>query len=309
MKSSRLFAVLSVLTALVAVEAHAETAITIGYTASTDSNALFVAQKEGIFKKNGLAVELKLIALNSNLPAALQSDSVQIAGPSTSVVLQAIDGGLDLVAIAGGATTSKKATNYAIVAKAGSGISKPADFAGKRVGVPGLGATLHILFREWLDERGVDSKSVQFVEAPFSQMNDLLKSGTVDVVVSADPMTTRIVKAKTGTLVSYFVKDFTEGIPTSIYSATRRWATANPDAVIAFRKSIAEAALFVKSNPEAARAAVGQFLKYPPEILSSMYLPPVVADVTADKVDVWIKMLMRQGLLTKKPDSARLIVN
>jgi NitT/TauT family transport system substrate-binding protein len=306
---TRLFAALSILASLVTVPAHAETAIKIGYTASTDSNAIFVAQKEGIFKRNGLAVELQLITLNSNLPAALQSDSVQVAGPSTSVVLQAVDGGLDLVAIAGGATTSKQATNYAIVSKTGSGIAKPADFVGKRVGVPGLGATLHILFREWLDERGVDSKTVQFVETPFSQMNDLLKSGTVDAVVSADPMTTRIVQAKTGTLISYFVQDFPEGIPTSIYSTTRRWAVANPDAVIAFRKSIAEAASFVKSNPEAARAAVGEFLKYPPEILSSMYLPPVVADVTAAKVDVWIKMLVRQELLTKKPDPARLIVN
>lgn len=306
---TRFFAALSILASLITIPAHAETTVKIGYTASTDSNALFVAQKEGIFKKNGLAVELQLITLNSNLPAALQSDSVQIAGPSTSVVLQAIDGGLDLVAIAGGATTSKQATNYAIVSKTGSGIAKPADFAGKRVGVPGLGATLHILFRQWLDERGVDSKTVQFVETPFGQMNDLLKAGTVDAVISADPMTTRIIQAKTGTLISYFVQDFPEGIPTSIYSTTRKWATANPDAVVAFRKSIAEAASFAKSNPAEARVAVGEFLKFPPEILANVYLPPVVADVTADKVDVWIKMLVQQELLTKKPDPARLIVN
>jgi NitT/TauT family transport system substrate-binding protein len=306
---TRLFAALSIIASLAVVPARAETNIKIGYTASTDSNALFVAQKEGIFKKNGLAVQLQLITLNSNLPAALQSDSVQIAGPSTSVVLQAIDGGLDLVAIAGGATTSKQATNYAIVVKSDSGIAKPADFVGKRVGVPGLGATLHILFRQWLDERGVDSKSVQFVETPFSQMNDFLKSGTVDAVLSADPMTTRIIQAKTGTLISYFLQDFPAGLPTSIYSATRRWATANPEAVVAFRNSIAEAAAFAKSNPEAARAAVGEFLKYPPEILANVYLPPVVADVSAANVDAWIDMLVHQGLLTKKPSSARLIVN
>ena len=305
----RLFAALAAIAALLNVQVHAETAIKIGYTASTDSNALFVAQKEGIFKKHGLAAELQLITLNSNLPAALQSDSVQVAGPSTSVVLQAIDGGLDLVAIAGGATTSKQATNYAIVAKTGSGIEKPADFAGKRVGVPGLGATLHILFRQWLDERGVDSKSVQFVETPFAQMNDMLKSGTVDAVISADPMTTRIIQAKTGALISYFVQDFPEGLPTSVYCVTRKWATEHHDAVVAFKASIAEAAAFAKANPDAARADVGQFLKFPPEILANVYLPPVVADVTADKVGVWVKMLERQDMLTKKPDPARLIVN
>ncbi|MGY3581492.1 NitT/TauT family transport system substrate-binding protein [Bradyrhizobium sp. USDA 4341] len=303
-----LLAALATIVSLAAVPAHSETSIKIGYTASTDSNALFVAQKEGIFAKHGLAVELQLIALNSTLPAAVQSDSVQIAGPSTSVVLQAIDGGLDLVAIAGGATTSKQATNYAIVSKTGSGIEKPADFLGKKVGVPGLGATLHILFREWLDQRGVDSKKVQFVETPFSQMNDLLKAGTVDAVISADPMTTRIIQANTGTLISYFVQDFPEGLPTSIYSTTRKWAEAHHDAVGAFKASIAEAAAFVKANPDQARTDVGQFLKFPPEILAKVYLPPVVADVTADKVAVWVQMLERQELLTKKPDPSQLIV-
>ena len=93
----------------------ADTALKIGYTASTDSVALYVGQKQAFFKKHGLDVQLQLIPLNSTLPAAVQSDSVQIAGPSTPIVLQAIDGGLDLVAAAGGASTSKKATNYAVV--------------------------------------------------------------------------------------------------------------------------------------------------------------------------------------------------
>lgn len=140
-------------------------------------------------------------------------------------------------------------------------------------------------------------------------MNDLLKAGTVDAVISADPMTTRIIQAKTGSLISYFVQDFPEGLPTSIYSTTRKWAEAHHDAVVAFKDSIAEAAAFAKEHPDQARADVGAFLKFPPEIVSSMYLPPVVAEVTADKVAVWVKMLERQELLSKKPDPAQLIVH
>jgi NitT/TauT family transport system substrate-binding protein len=287
----------------------ADTALKIGYTASTDSVALYVGQKEAFFKKHGLDVQLQLIPLNSTLPAAVQSDSVQIAGPSTPIVLQAIDGGLDLVAAAGGASTSKKATNYAVVVKADAGISKPQDFVGKRVGVPGLGATLHILFREWLDRNGVDYKQVKFVETPFSQMNDILKAGTVDVIISADPMTTRIVQAKTGTVFSYFIQEFPEGMPTSIYVTTRKWAEANPAAVKAFREAIAESAAFAISNPEVAKLAVGEYLKYPSEILANVYLPPVVAEVTAERLDTWIQIMLRQELLSKKPDPTAFIVH
>ncbi|MGA7804953.1 ABC transporter substrate-binding protein [Bradyrhizobium sp.] len=287
----------------------AATPVKIGYTASTDSVALYVGQKEGFFKKHGLDVQLQLIALNSTLPAAVQSDSVQIAGPSTPIVLQAIEGGLDLVAAAGGASTSKTATNYAIVVKADKAISKPRDFVGKRVGVPGFGATLHILFREWLDRNGVDYKQVKFVETPFSQMNDILKAGTVDAVISADPMTTRIVQAKTGTVLSYFVQDFPEGMPTSVYVTTRKWAEANPDAVKAFREAIAESAAFAISHPEAAKRAVGEYLKYPPEILANVYLPPVVAEVTPERLDTWIQIMLRQELLSKKPDPVAFIAH
>jgi NitT/TauT family transport system substrate-binding protein len=247
--------------------------------------------------------------LNSTLPAAVQSDSVQIAGPSTPIVLQAIDGGLDLVAAAGGASTSKKATNYAVVVRPEAGISKPQDFAGKRVGVPGLGATLHILFREWLNRNGVDYKQVKFVETPFPQMNDILKAGTVDVVISADPMTTRIVQAKTGTVFSYFVQDFPEGMPTSVYVTTRKWAEANPAAVKAFREAIAESAAFAIANPEAAKLAVGEYLKFPSEILANIYLPPVVAEVTPERLDTWIQIMLRQEMLSRKPDPAAFIAH
>ncbi len=37
-------------------------------------------------------------------------------------------------------------------------MSKPADFVGKKVGVPGIGAFLDVLFRKWLIDGGVDPR-------------------------------------------------------------------------------------------------------------------------------------------------------
>ena len=59
-----------------------------------------VAIDEGIFKKHGLEAEMVLIGINSNIPAAILSNSIQIGGPTSTVFLQAADGGLDLVASA-----------------------------------------------------------------------------------------------------------------------------------------------------------------------------------------------------------------
>jgi NitT/TauT family transport system substrate-binding protein len=81
--------------------AFAQAKIQVGCTATSDCASAMVAIDEGIFKKHGLEVEMTPIGINSNIPAAILSNSIQIGGPTSTVFLQAVDGGLDLVAIAG----------------------------------------------------------------------------------------------------------------------------------------------------------------------------------------------------------------
>ena len=95
---------------------QATTKIVFGYTAVTDFASVFVAAEEGYFKKRELDVELKFIPINSTIPAAVQSDSLQIGGPTPIVFLQAVDGGLDHVVVAGGGVTSKTITGFGLVA-------------------------------------------------------------------------------------------------------------------------------------------------------------------------------------------------
>ena len=160
-----------------------------------------VAIDEGIFKKHGLDAEMVLIGINSNIPAAILSNSIQIGGPTSTVFLQAADGGLDLVAV-GGATVMSPVTNNNIAAFVRNGIviNEPKDFIGKKVGAPGLGAFLHVLFVKWLVEKGVDPKKVNFVEVTFPTMMDIVKSGSVDAVLTAEPFVTRMTNAGLGTV-------------------------------------------------------------------------------------------------------------
>src|SRR5580692_4925646 len=140
---------------LLAGPAHAQTKLQIGCTATSDCASAMVAADEGIFKKHGLDAEMVLIGINSNIPAAILSNSIQIGGPTATVYLQAVDGGLDLVAVAG-ASIMSKSSNDAIAAFTRNGVDakEAKDFVGKKVGAPGFGAFLHVLFRKWLIEKG-----------------------------------------------------------------------------------------------------------------------------------------------------------
>ena len=75
---------------------RAATAIPYGHSASTDYASVFAAVDKGMFAKRGLQVQPQLITINSTIPAALQSGSLLIAGPTSTTFLQAVDSGLDL---------------------------------------------------------------------------------------------------------------------------------------------------------------------------------------------------------------------
>ncbi|MGM9424561.1 ABC transporter substrate-binding protein [Hydrogenophaga sp. MI9] len=284
--------------------------VVFGYTAVTDFASVFVAMEQGFFQKRGLEVEAKFIPINSTIPAAVQADSLQIGGPTPSVFLQSVDGGLDHVVVAGGGATSKTITGFGLVAKAGSGIRTAQDCLGKKIGVPGLGAFLHVTFRAWLKSQGVDFKKVNFVEASFPQHGDLLRGGSVDAVVSADPFMSRITDSGAGYVASYYSTFLPENQPTIIHTARRDWAEKNPGAVKAFRDGVQEGAAFMlqPKNNDAVRAAIGKYIKLPPEVLAKVQISPPSPIVTEKQLNYWVGLMKDQEMLKTTPNVAKLIV-
>jgi NitT/TauT family transport system substrate-binding protein len=299
----------AVVALLAAAPAQAQTKIQIGCTATTDCASAMIAVDEGIFKRHGLDAEMTLIGINSNIPAAILSNSIQIGGPTSTTFLQAADGGLDLVAVSGGSVMNP-ASNQAVAAFVRNGVSirEPKDFAGKKVGAPGLGAFLHVLFVKWLVEKGVDPKAVNFVEVTFPTMADIIKSGGVDAVLTAEPFVTRMTNAAIGTVGVRYAAELARTEPIIFYAAARDWAESNPDAVRKFRDAIAEAAPIVNSDREKASASIAKFTKQPLELVKAN--PPNQSEpaLKAEQLAWWIEVMSSQKMLQSKLDLTRLIL-
>ena len=298
-----------VATIAMAGSALAQSKVLIGCTATSDCASAMVAADEGLFKKHGLDAEMLLIGINSNIPAAVLSNSIQIGGPTSTVFLQSIDGGLDLVAVAG-ASIMSKTSNDAIAAfvRKDVVIKEAKDFVGKKVGAPGLGAFLHVLFRKWLIENGVDPKSVNFVEVTFPTMNDVLKSGTVDAVLTAEPFVSRMTAAGTGYVGARYGAALARTEPIIFYAASREWADKNPDLVKRFREAITEAAAIVNADRDKASAAVSKFTKQPLELVKLSppnYSEPVLK---SEQLAWWIDVMKQQNMLQSQIDLTKLIL-
>ena len=294
---------------LIASGAQAQQKVQIGCTATGDCASAMVAIDEGIFKRLGLEAEMVLIGLNSNIPAALLSNSIQIGGPTSSVFLQAVDGGLDLVAVAGASSMNERTANLvAVVGRTGVNLKEPKDFVGKKVGAPGLGAFLHVLFVKWLMDKGVDPKSVTFVEVTFPTMNDILKSGAIDAALAGEPFITRFTQAGTATPAFRYLQDLNRTEPVIFYAASRDWAQKNPEAIRKFREGVAEAAKIVNSDRDKAAAAVSKFSKQPLELLKSFPLAYSNPELKTSDLAWWVDVMKQQKLMQNNVDLAKLIL-
>jgi NitT/TauT family transport system substrate-binding protein len=281
----------------------------IACTATSDCASAMVARDEGIFAKHGVDAEVTLIGINTNIPPAIASDSIQVGGPTATVFLQAVDGGLDLVAI-DGASVMSPATDglVAAVARKAVTIKDAKDFVGKKVGAPGIGAFLDVLFRKWLVEKGVDPKDVHFVEVTFPTMNDALKSGSVDAVLTAEPFITRIEKAGNGEVAVRYVADLHSTAPIISYVSTRSFAEAHPDVVKAFREAIEESAKIVNDDHAKAAESISKFTKMPLELVKLN--PPSKSQpaLKGSDFDWWIQTMGQLGMLQTKIDASKLVL-
>lgn len=287
----------------------ARTRLVYGYTAVTDFASLFMAAEQGYFDAQGIDIELKLIPLNSTLPAAIEAGSLQMGGPTASVFLQAVAGGLDHVAVAGASVTSKTNTGVGLVARAGSGIRSAQDCVGRRIGVPGLGAYLHLTFRAWLSGQGVDPAQVRFVETPFPQQADLLRGGSVDGVVTADPFMQRILDGGIGLVVAYHTTFLPDGLPILLHTAQRAWARNHPAVVRGFQAAIQRGVAYMRQpgNDAAVRAAIAKYTRLPAEVVARIQISRPGPTVSSAGLRYWVDLMRAQGMLQDALPTERLL--
>jgi len=276
--------------------AAAATKMSILYYPGGGYTPLFVAKDQGFFAKHQLDVDLTQVVNQSTVIPALQAGTVQLAPTTMLGLLQAVQAGIDLTAIAGSAVSTPTSHLSSVIVRRDSKINGPKDLAGKTIAVPGLNEYFHILTRRWLKNQGVDVKQVKFVEISLPVMGDALKAGTVDAVLTLQPFSDRIVDTD-GRVLIYFDSTLPADTLTTVYATTRDWANANKDAVAAVRASLDEGVAFMKSNDAAARASVAKYLKLPPEVVGKMTFPRIKDQLVPSQIDFWINLAKDDGLL------------
>ena len=292
----------TVLAAVLALPAMAQTKLTVGFVQTADTLPLRIAKERGYFDKRGLDVTLTPIALASNIPSAIMANSIQIGMGTVPMLLQTNDAGLGLVTVGGASRINKQSNIVSLVARTGVKIDSPADLRGKKVGVPGFNSMLHVVFQKWLTDKGMQPSQVPMVEAIFPQMGDLLKGGTLDAVVVLEPFRGRIVGANIGFKVSDFVTDVQDNIVAAMWIAKGDWANANGPALRAYREAYIEAIDWAVKNQKEVKEIEAKVLGAPSPIT-----PAYDFEIRAADLDVYARIARELGMIKQPVDVNKLV--
>src|SRR5262245_39524193 len=157
------------------------TRVTIGYPSPTPRVApLWIAQDFDFFGKYGLTAQLVLVRNNQMLTAGLAAGDIDIGYTGGTTVLGAAAAGVELKLIA---SFVSRGRGYLIVRP---DIKKPADLAGKRVGVQSIGGTLWMYVMLTLEQLGLDTtrdRITLLVIGDQTIMGPALESHVIDAAV------------------------------------------------------------------------------------------------------------------------------
>ena len=278
--------------------AQAAEKLRMTYIPIVDTLPVFVAQDEGFFAKHGIDMQLIPASNQSVIIASLVSDTAEIGNSIAITVLTAREAGIDTVIIADSTSFPyPQPMHMGLIARTGSNIHSAQDLVGKKVSVIGINGYHQTLVSRWLAEKGVDASKVNFVEVPFPQMGDVLKSGAIDAAVSIDPFYNRILSAGTGYVFDNFVATVPDGTLIDFFCVKRDWAATHKDSIIAFRAAMGDAIAWIKENDAKAREILGKYTKQPAEVLAHTSLADFKVDVHPEGMQFWIDLARKQGLI------------
>jgi NitT/TauT family transport system substrate-binding protein len=139
---------------------------------------LYVAQKEGYFKEQGLEVDF-LYANAADILNNVAAGNVQFGFPNGDAVISARANGIPVKVIH---STYQRGIG-AVLFKNSSGIKSPADLVGKKVAVTSYGSPNYIQLQVMMSQAGKSIDDVKVEIVGTGAILDALKSDQVDAVV------------------------------------------------------------------------------------------------------------------------------
>jgi NitT/TauT family transport system substrate-binding protein len=283
----------------------AATTIVVGSLPLVDTAGLQVALKEGFFKQAGLNVTVKSVTQSTAAIPDLLHGSIDVIGGGNYVsFFEAEANGtfpVEILAPADDCTTD----TFGVVAMPSSGISKPADLAGKTIAVNLTQNIQTLATNSVLAADGVTASSVHYVEIPFPDMAAALQANRVDAISVVEPFLSAALAAG-GKLVTSTCTGSMADFPLSGYMTTKSWAQQHAGAARAFQQALEKGNAYANAHPSVVRSLLPTYTSITAKEAATLPLTSYPTTLTAAPMQR-VATLMRGGGLATPSDVAAML--
>ncbi|MEN4006574.1 MAG: ABC transporter substrate-binding protein [Methanobacteriaceae archaeon] len=230
-----------------------EEIITIGHLPSDHHAALFVAERKGMFEREGIKIEMVEFAAGPELVKAAGVGEIDIGYVGTPPAITAIDRKIPLKVVA-----SAQSEGSGIVVGNDTNIRNIEDLRGKKIAIPMIGSIQDVLLRDVLRKNNISLEEVNIIEMKVPLMSKALQAGEIDGFVAWEPFVTMAKHG--GHVVLMYSGEIWRGHACCVIIATDDFRRNNPDALKKFLEVHIEATDYINKHPDEAASIVAEKL-------------------------------------------------
>jgi len=239
-----------------------------------DALPVYVAQKEGLFAKNNLNVEVTPVA------SAPERDQLISAGQADGMINETLSTfffnreKIQVQIVRYALTPTQNAGHFFILASAKSGITTPEQLKGVEIGVS-QGTIIEYVTYRLLEKAGLKTDEIKTIAVP--KMPDrmaLLASGDLQAAVMPDPLAALSVSQ--GAKVVLDDSDSPE-YGFSVYTFRKEVIDQKPESIRAFLVAIDEAIAMINAEPQKFNSILSEQKLVPQPLLETYKAPPYPA--------------------------------
>ena len=274
--------------------------ITVGLMRIDDSFPFYVAEKEGLFEKHGVTVELQNFSSARDLSTALQGGELDALMTDPVVTALSLKGGTDvrIVAMALGAVPEEG--RFLVISAPESGITSPKQLEGRNIAISN-NTMMDYLVEQYENTLGLDKTAITTVNMPdlMLRTTTLLEGTEIDAAILPDPLAVYAVAEGANVVIDDTKLD--ENFSQSVVTVTADAIQNNRAAVDAMLDAYNEAIELINANPDEYRTFALECANVPEALAETYPTPSFTAESIPDEaaiaqVNSW---MVERGLLDK----------
>jgi NitT/TauT family transport system substrate-binding protein len=272
----------------------------LGLLSIEDNLPFFVAEKEGLFAKHG--VEVQLVPFNSARDRDIALEAGEIQGELADLLAVALfkKGGIPVKVVSLGLGATPQEGRFAILSSPGSGITTPQQLKGIPIAIS-QNTIIHYLAEEMLKEVGIAPSELNFQSIPDLKirLDALLAGKDVKAALLPDPLAT--LAEKSGAVVVVDDAKLKNNLSQTVILFREDTLKKYPESVKRILQAYEEAAGKLNESPEKYKELIIEKARIPKPLEKSYTIPkysPLVLPTKA-MVERVMNWMQNKGLIDK----------